>query len=255
MCGQHRKQVLDTIRQRLQDDLSCQVVSTQLIEAGVDVDFPVVFRSLAGVDSIAQAAGRCNREGRQATGQVFVFESTEIQLRGYLKATADSAAELMADLQPEDMDLLNQDIVRRYFDLHFWRHSDRWDAKQVMNCFPDPYHTMQFNFQAAAKRFQWIDDVSKTVFVPYNVEARRLIKELRRLHDDVQQISMLRKVLRQLQRYSVNLFPQIFNAMVGTDIEVLDSGYAILTNESCYDRHLGFRPDKSGYHEPNSLII
>jgi len=254
MCGQHRKTILDRVRQRLKDGLSCQVVSTQLIEAGVDVDFPVVYRSLTGIDSIAQAAGRCNREGKHATGQVFVFEPNEIKLRGYLKATADSAAELMAELNPNDMGLLNQDVVCRYFDLHFWRHSDRWDAKQVMNCFPDPYQKTQFNFQTAARRFRWIEDVSETVFVPYDNNARSLIKKLRRLHDDVKNISELRKVLRRLQRYSVSLSPYIFNGMVGTDIEVLDSGHAILINESCYDKSLGFRPDKSGFHEPDSII-
>jgi len=255
MCGGHRKLILDTIRQRLLDGLPCQVISTQLIEAGVDVDFPVVFRSLAGIDSIAQAAGRCNREGRQTTGQVFVFEPTEIKLHGYLKATANSAAELMADLEPDNMDLLNQDIVRHYFDLHFWRHKDRWDAKDVLSCFPDPYQKMQFNFQTAAKRFCWIDDVSETVFVPYDQEARNLIKDLRRLQNDTTHIAQLRKVLRRLQRYSVSLFPYIFKAMVGTDIEVLDSGYAILINETCYDPNLGLRPDKSGFHEPDSLIV
>ena len=255
MCGQHRKRVLDTIRQRLRDGIPCQVISTQLIEAGVDVDFPFVFRAVAGIDSIAQAAGRCNREGRRASGQVFVFEPTEIKLHGYLRATADSAAELMADLPKDNMDLLNQHIVRRYFDLHFWRHKERWDAKHVMSCFPDPYQKTQFNFQTAAKRFCWIDDVSETVFVPYDQESRKLINQVRRLQNDPQLIGKFRKVLRRLQRYSISLFPCIFKAMVGTDIEVLDSGYAILINETCYDRNLGLRPDKSGYHEPDSLII
>lgn len=255
MCGQHRKTVLDTIRHRLRDGLRCQVISTQLIEAGVDVDFPVVFRSVAGIDSIAQAAGRCNREGRRTSGQVFVFEPTDVKLHGYLKATADSANELMADLSKDNMDLLNQNIVRRYFDLQFWRHNDRWDAKDVMSCFPSGRVMTQFNFQTAAKRFCWIDDVSETVFVPYDQEARDLINKLRRLQNDPQQIGKLRKVLRRLQRYSISLFPYIFKAMVGTDIEVLDSGYAILINETCYDRNLGLRPDKSGYHEPDSLIV
>ena len=161
----------------------------------------------------------------------------------------------MADLEPDNMDLLNQDIVRRYFDLHFWRHKDRWDAKDVLSCFPDPYQKTQFNFQTAAKRFCWIDDVSETVFVPYDQEARNLIKDLRRLQNDTTHIAQLRKVLRRLQRYSVSLFPYIFKAMVGTDIEVLDSGYAILINETCYDPNLGLRPDKSGFHEPDSLIV
>lgn len=254
MCGQHRKATLDKIRQRLKDKLPCQVISTQLIEAGVDVDFPVVYRSQTGIDSIAQAAGRCNREGKLPTGQVFVFEPTDVALRGYLKATADSASELMADLNLNNMDLLNQDIVRRYFGLHFWRHKKQWDAKQVMNCFPAPYQKTCFDFRTAAERFRWIDDTSETVFVPYDDTGRTLINKLRWLESKPQEISKLRKVLRQLQRYSVSLFPNIYRAMLATDIELLDSGHAILVNETCYDKELGFRPDQQGYHEPSSLI-
>ncbi|MCA9085055.1 MAG: CRISPR-associated endonuclease Cas3'', partial [Planctomycetaceae bacterium] len=119
MCGEHRRKTLDTIRQRLSDGLACQVISTQLIEAGVDVDFPVVFRSLTGIDSMAQAAGRCNREGKRHRGKVFLFEPTDVKLRGYLRATAESAKELLVDLTLDDIDLLNQEIVCRYFGLHF----------------------------------------------------------------------------------------------------------------------------------------
>ena len=255
MCGQHRKNVLDTIRQRLLDGLPCQVISTQLIEAGVDVDFPVVYRSLTGIDSIAQAAGRCNREGRLNAGSVFVFEPTDVTLRGYLKAMADSASELIADLNRHDMDLLNQDIVRRYFGLHFWRHKDRWDAQDVVSCFPGPWQKIHFNFRSASERFRWIDDTSETVFVAYDTTARKLINQLRKLQNDASQIQELLSVLRQLQRYSVSLFPNIYRAMVNTDIEVLDSGHAILINESCYDAQLGCRPDQKGFHEPHSLIV
>lgn len=255
MCGQHRKIALDTIRQRLREGLPCQVISTQLIEAGVDVDFPVVYRSMTGIDSIAQAAGRCNREGNLNSGQVFLFEPTAVTLRGYLKATADSASELIAGLDRDDMELLSQDIVRSYFGLHFWRHKDRWDAQQVMSCFPAPYQTIHFNFRTASERFRWIDDTSETVFVPFDLIARKLIKQLRKLQNDGSRIAKLRDVLRQLQRYSVSLFPNIFHAMVNTDIEVLDSGHAVLINESCYDAQLGFRPDQQGIHEPHTLIV
>ncbi len=255
MCGEHRRRTLDTIRQRLNDGLPCQVISTQLIEAGVDVDFPVVFRSLTGIDSIAQAAGRCNREGRRDRGEVFLFEPTDVKLRGYLKATADSASELIADLERHDMDLLNQDIVRRYFGLHFWRHKKLWDAKQVMNCFPGPYQKISFDFRTASERFRWIDDASETVFVPYDDVARKLINELRELQKDTTRIGHLRSVLRKLQRYSVSVFPDIYRSMVGKDIEMLESGHAILINETCYDQQLGFRPDRQGFHEPHTMIV
>jgi CRISPR-associated endonuclease/helicase Cas3 len=74
MCPEHRSNRIAEVRMQLNSGESCVVISTQLIEAGVDLDFPVVYRALAGLDSIAQAAGRCNREGRSERGQVYVFE-------------------------------------------------------------------------------------------------------------------------------------------------------------------------------------
>lgn len=254
MCGQHRKDALDTIRKRLRQGLGCRVVSTQLIEAGVDVDFPVVYRSLAGVDSIAQAAGRCNREGRLPVGRVIVFEAADALLRGYLKTTAESASELIPGLNPADMDLLSEEIVRRYFDLHFWRHQDQWDAKEVMSCFPDPSGRVQFDFRSAATRFRWIADVSEPVFVPYDDRARSLIARLRSLQGKLHQIGQLREVVRRLQPYTINLFPQVHAALAAADIEVLNSGHSVLLNETCYDRDVGFRADHGGYHDPDSLI-
>ncbi|MCA9086945.1 MAG: hypothetical protein KDA81_23030, partial [Planctomycetaceae bacterium] len=82
-----------------------------------------------------------------------------------------------------------------------------------------------------------------------------LIQELRELQHDRIHIGHLRSVLRKLQRYSVSIFPKIYQSLLGSDIELLDSGHAILINESCYDQQLGFRPDQQGFHEPHSLIV
>lgn len=253
MCGQHRSDVLQTIRRRLQDGQPCQVISTQLIEAGVDVDFPVVFRALTGIDSIAQAAGRCNREGARETGDVFVFDPTDIRLRGYLRTTAETTSELIAGIDAEDLDLLELDIVRRYFELHYSRHrggqkrkNDGWDSRDVMRCFPKPPNRLHFNFRTAAERFRWIDDATQTVFVPYG-DGADLIEQLRKDGPS-------RTLLRRLQRHSVGLYERVFNAMLGSDIERLDSGYAVLFNTSCYDNQTGFRSDNAGFHEPETLI-
>lgn len=254
MCGQHRADVLDTIRHRLKDGRPCRVISTQLIESGVDVDFPVVFRALTGIDSIAQAAGRCNREGTRETGDVFVFEPTDVRLRGYLRTTAETTSELIAGIDADDLDLLELEIVQRYFELHYARHcggqrrkGDGWDSRDVMPCFPAPPSKLHFNFRTAAERFRWIDDATETVFVPYEGGAE-LIEQLR---DD----GPSRTLMRRLQRYSVGLYERVFNSMIGADIEHLDSGYAVLVNESCYDNDTGFRFDIAGFHEPETLII
>ena len=256
MCGQHRSDVLDEIRDRLNRDLPCRVVSTQLIEAGVDVDFPVVFRALTGADSIAQAAGRCNREGKLERGAVYVFDPVDIRLRGYLRSIADSTSELLGDRT--DVDLLDLDTMQEYFQLHYYkrrggdvRANDGWDRRDVMGCFPPPMNNLHFNFATAAERYRWIDDTSKTVFVPYGGEGKQLLEALRAAIEQPPS----RRLLRKLQRYSVGLYERVFNSMVGTDIELLENGHAVLLNNTCYDNRLGFRSDLGGFHEPETLVL
>lgn len=261
MCGQHRQDTLQEIRNRLRDNQSCQVISTQLIEAGVDVDFPVVFRALTGIDSIAQAAGRCNREGKQQRGDVVVFEPTDIKLKGYLRSVADSTAELIAGQNTDNLDLLDLGIVQQYFQLHYQKHrggntfkDDGWDKRDVMSCFPRPMNQMHFNFRRAAERFRWIEDMSEVVFVPYQ-EGTQLIERLREISSDPRHTAELRSLLRRLQRYSIGLYTNIFSSLVGTDIEILESGYAVLVNTTCYDKNVGFCIENQGFHEPETLII
>ena len=95
MCGEHRSRVIADIKQRLGAGEDVRVVSTQMVEAGVDVDFPVVYRALAGLDSIAQAAGRCNREGKLGRGQVIVFVPPQPAPPGPLRRAADTTVSLL----------------------------------------------------------------------------------------------------------------------------------------------------------------
>lgn len=245
LCGQHRSELIAEIRGRLSRDEPCRVVSTQLIEAGVDVDFPVVYRALSGIDSIAQAAGRCNREGKRSRGVVYVFEPLEVRLRGYLASVAATAGEVA----PNFDDLLDPDAVNQYFELHYWKQTgeNRWDARQVMDCFPTPVQEFAYNFRTAAERFRMIDDAAKNVFVPYRSKAKRLIKKLRREGPS-------RWLLRRLQRYSVGVYEHIYAKMLGSDIEELPGGYAVLINPDGYDKQLGLRVDRVGFYEPETLI-
>jgi CRISPR-associated endonuclease/helicase Cas3 len=254
MCGAHRSDVIATIRTRLTENKPCRVVSTQLIEAGVDIDFPVVFRALTGVDSIAQAAGRCNREGRREWGQVHVFEPTQVRLQGYLASTAQSAAELI----PDATDLLDPAVVRRYFELHYWKQERDlcWDNGRVMDCFPTPINRLFFQFRTASNAFRFIEDVGRPVFVPYGRKGEQLIEQLRK-HEPRERggtRSTLRNLLRRLQRYTVHIYEPAFNSMIGRDIEHLELGYDVLINEDCYDERLGIRGERASSHEPDSLI-
>jgi len=110
MCPEHRQAVFKEIRQRLDQGKRCQVVSTQLIEAGVDVDFPVVYRAIAGLDSIAQAAGRCNREGKRESGDVYVFSLPKLPPPGFLRATAQTTQSLLSKFE---QDLISPEAIEQ----------------------------------------------------------------------------------------------------------------------------------------------
>lgn len=255
MCGAHRTEVIQKIKILLDTKQPCRVVSTQLIEAGVDIDFPVVYRALSGIDSIAQAAGRCNREGKLTRGEVFVFEPTDVRLKGYLASTASSAAEVM----PDAADLLDPEVIRRYFELHYWKQKrdNGWDERDVMGCFGKQPDRLQFQFRTAAGSFRFIEQIGKPVFVPYGAKGRKLLDELRAIPIEPSpgQRGRLGKLLRKLQRYTVTVYDQVYNAMLGSDIELLDNGYAVLLNESCYDDRLGFCSERSGFHEPGDMVV
>lgn len=246
MCGEHRSQQVTEIKRRLKQGLPCRVVSTQLIEAGVDVDFPVVFRAMAGVDSIAQAAGRCNREGRlPGLGKLWLFDPAEVQPKGYLGATAATTRELL----PDYPDPLDPAAVRRYFELHYWKRAGdhRWDDNRVMECFP-PGPELHYDFQTAAERFRLIEETTETVFVPHG-EGVKLIERLRGGEVD-------RYLLRKLQRYGVGLRPWQCQALVTTgDVELTKDGFQVLANESLYDNNLGVRIDRPGWRDPESNIV
>ena len=134
MCPAHRKECFDKIRAFLKDGIPCRVVSTQLIEAGVDVDFPCVFRQQAGSDAVAQAAGRCNREGRlPGLGHVFVFESSEHAApRGFLGVAAQIGHETMS-LPQYANDLLGPEGITHYFESLYNNQKEEMDKFEVLS--------------------------------------------------------------------------------------------------------------------------
>ncbi|MDB5177489.1 MAG: CRISPR-associated helicase, Cas3 family [Candidatus Saccharibacteria bacterium] len=207
MCPEHRSRILTTIRQRLLDGLPTRVISTQLIEAGVDVDFPIVYRALAGLDSIAQAAGRCNRNGKlPSPGATYIFRPEDQKAETYFRETAQVAHQLI-DLHP---DLLSQEAIRHYFDLYYYQQSKRWDSKGILD--PESFHLdggnkafpFLFQFKTVAEKFRLIEDWQVPVIIPYDEKCRALIAELRN-----SAIPLHRKLLRGLQRYTVQIPPRL----------------------------------------------
>lgn len=234
MCAAHRKHVLDNeIRPRLQPDSTkrCRVVSTQLIEAGVDVDFPIVYRAIAGLDSLAQAAGRCNREGRLEIGRVFFFKTERPPPPGHLRQTADSAGELLDAFD----DLLSPEAIERYFELHYWKKSSNWDQQQILKAIGNQPNRLEFNFRQIADRYKFIRDVTEPVLIPWDGKSEELIKRL-----ETSNIEFLdRRFWRQLQRYTVQVRQHELQRLQHAGAVELRHERWVLTQRHLYDRKLG----------------
>jgi len=213
MCGAHRKAVIDHIKTRLKakrdglDQRPLRVVSTQLVEAGVDLDFPVVYRALAGLDSIAQAAGRCNREGRLTNkGRVVVFVPPERPPMGHLRKGADAC---VSTLHGNEADPLARQLFATYFRQFY--HSVNLDGKGVCPLLTVEPKTLGVQFRSAAEAFRLIDDQdSATVVVRYAEHHDELDKLLATLASKGPE----RWLMRKLQRYTVSIHKRVADRML-----------------------------------------
>ena len=229
MYPAHRKAVLETIRQRLKDGLPCRVVSTSLIEAGVDVDFPAVYRELAGLDSIAQAAGRCNREGKRAAEDSVVtyFESeTPVPLlqRIHIRAAREA---LRGNPDPG-----SPDTMQRYFTALRSLIGDQTDKSQAVKHLREGISGCRLPFETVAKNFHFIDQAACTVYIPLGegVEACRPLLDGTATREDY----------RRAGQYSVSVYAQHYRALADAgDIQPLTDASAVLTNLSLYDPEMG----------------
>jgi CRISPR-associated endonuclease/helicase Cas3 len=248
MCGQHCADVIARIRARLEarrtgrDPRPLRVVSTQLVEAGVDIDFPVVYRALAGLDSIAQAAGRCNREGGLPEGRlgrvvVFVREvpAALSGIRAGVQATRSVVAAGLSDaLAPE--------AFERYFPIYYdgFPSRDVHGIGELLRSNSD----LAFSFRTAADNFRLVDDGSQvTVIVPYAAEADAardvapLIARLRAGDTD-------RRLMRALQRYTVSARRRQVEAWQARgDVKEVQPECFVLVDALRYDARFGLMPE------------
>ena len=245
MCGEHRSQVITEIKKKLKAGEHVRVVSTQLVEAGVDMDFPVVYRALAGLDSIAQAAGRCNREGNLARGKVVVFVPPKPAPIGLLRKAEQATKSLLAagistSLPPE--------LFTQYFHLFYGAVDDR-KAREISELLKVDAPTLGCAFRSAAAAFKLIDDLNqRAVYVRYQ-ESEQWLGILATNGPE-------RWLLRKLQRYSVSLSVRTIDEMMsrGDIAPLYRDEFLTLTSSALYGK-FGVNIGDDQPLQANDLVI
>ena len=237
MCTAHIMDVIGEIKKRLKENKPVRVISTQLIEAGVDIDFPVVYRAIAGLDSIAQCAGRCNREGRlnkeNKLGIMKVFVPLTGVPIGLMRKGADTFKELIALEAQNANTLLNTKTFQKYFKL-FYSKIDNFDKPDIKNLLWNDAGQMKFQFATAARDFRLIDDRGeKTILVEYK-EGSNLIQLLKRKGPEPW-------LMRKLQRYTVSVNEHDFEEIRKASLIVELHGCWIQDYSKLYNQHSGLQ--------------
>lgn len=244
MCGQHRSDIIREIKTKLAKDEPVRVISTNLIEAGVDLSFPVVYREIAGLDSIAQAAGRCNREGMITKGgTVVVFIPPKKIPSGILKKAADTTCSILRDTQE---DVLSCEMFERYFEEYYWR-VNKFDKEDLLPLLKISSEDSSIYFRTVAEKFKLIDDNQKSIIVYYG-NNNDLIEELKVTGPH-------RVLMRKLQRYVVNVYQNVFSVMLSQDsIKEVHPGIFVLSSNLDYSSKIGLIVGTILY-ESKDLII
>lgn len=241
MYPAHVRQTIETIKAALKEDKQriIRIVSTQLIEAGVDIDFPVVYRQEAGLDSILQAAGRCNREGKFdiCTTHVFSLRGEHQLPPGYISQANNARLNMVGDI-----DWFSPRTMRDYFAQLFAR-TESFDKKQIGPLLNKP---TEMQFQEAAEQFRLIEDETTSIFIKCD-HSNPFIEELRHKGPSY-------PVIKKLSQYAVSVRPKDFKMLQDAGaLEKLYEGVWILSQESQYDEKVGLVTDNQWLEE--TLII
>lgn len=230
MCPKHIRETIERVRKLLKDDCDnpVRVISTQLIEAGVDIDFPVVYRQLAGLDSILQAAGRCNREGKAEEGTTYVFDLQNFVAIG-LMGSAANAMRQMLSMSPGS-DWLSPDTMTEYFRILYGK-TPSFDKENISYLTNNPQN---ISFETAARKFRLIDENGVSVIVNYG-RSSELVDTLRRYGPS-------RNLVRQLGQYSVTVRQSLLTELCRAGaVEEPWEGFFYIPNQRQYDPMIGLK--------------
>jgi len=238
MTPAHRSRVIEVVRKKLKKGEYITVVSTSLVEAGVDLDFNTVFRQLSGLDSILQAGGRCNREGKDAKGYVYVFDIDETYRKGSdLAMRINKTKGLLEKYQ----DITSYDCIKEYYDgifdfnqsriaensiAKYNEQSNSFDRQGLMSPYSIPFrsYAMQFEYISA-------DTISLVIDDPNDQTCHKLVETLR--NGDM-------SVRRALQKYSVSVYMNVFKDLYSQGVlKDHGTGIFILENQSYYNNETG----------------
>lgn len=252
MCAKHRSEMLTEIRKRLKDGLPCRLVSTSLIEAGVDVDFPLVLRAETGLDSIAQAAGRCNREGKRAPedSEVRVFTvADDWPMPPELKQSAQAARTIFRHYD----DPFSLEAINAYFREFYWQKDKELDAHDMLGMLQRS-QIDNLPFEWIADNFQMIESTMIPIIIPHDGIARKALNDL----DYAEKVG---DIGARLQPYLVQIPEQGYKALKGAGAvqpvrpEEFGEQFLKLVNGDLYDHRYGLNWDDSVFINAENSVI
>jgi len=279
MCAAHRMASLNEIREKLKESKPIICVSTQLIEAGVDVDFGTVIRFVSGIDSIVQAAGRCNRNGKRPSGKVFVInpKSESIDSLHDIKTGSDISMRIFEELHNPKSglpnDLIHPQVMERYFQYYFYNRAVEMDYNvdvgrndTLLNLLSnnsisvseysrehdkEPQMYFRQSFATAGNVFKAIDAPTQGIVVPYSKNGKKIVADLFSQFAVEQQYKLLQKA----QKYTVNTFPNEIKKLAEQKAvrEVPEIGVLVLNDLRFYHPQFGLSTEIKTEYE--TLII
>jgi len=254
MCARHRRKILKEIREKLKNREPCKVISTSLIEAGVDISFPRLMRAETGLDSVAQAAGRCNREdeARKEDSEVLIFTTPEWKAPPEIDQYAASMRHV---LRNHEGNLLAPEAIKAYFKDVYWRKDEELDAKKLLKTHCDHHAKLTFPFQTIASDYRMIESYMHPIIIAYDKKSDALIKKLR-------YSEFVGSIARELQPYLVQVPTQAFEALKSAGIGIMapiqlerfGEQFWELVNQDLYSEEAGLNWDDPYFVDPERLF-